>query len=160
MIKSEIKAALEALKNIRMPKIDDKALRNDLIENHFTLLEIGKKTEAKLEDIRKVSFSAFEEDQNRIEELQKDFQGAESEAERKSILREINSFKDYQKAQKDYYKLVDEVNHEEVEGLKKIDRKKFMEEIQKQDYSLAWVEALYPLFVLGTTEKPAKKSTK
>jgi len=162
MIKSEIKAALEALKNIKMPKIEDKALRNDLIENHFTLLEVGKKTEAKLEDARKVSFSAYESDQAKIEDLQNAYNGAESEEERKRIIREINSFKEYNNAQKEYYKLVETINKEKIDGLRKIDRKKFMEEIQKQDYNLGWIEALYPLFVLentkesSTSKKPSK----
>ena len=154
MIKSEIRAALEALKTIRMPKIEDRGLRNDLIDNHFVLLEVGRKTEEKLADTRKVCFSPYEEDQAKLEELQKEYNGAESESDRRRIIREMNSFTEYNKAQREYYKLVESVNQEEVEGLKRIDRKKFMEEIQKQDYSLEWIEALYPLFVLEETKKP------
>lgn len=160
MFKSEIKAALDAFKKIKMPKIDDKEFRNLLIENHFVLLEAGRKAETKLDDARKVAFSAFEDEQAKIEDLQREFQGA-TDDERRAINREIASFTNYWKATREYAKLVDDVNHEEVTGLKKVDRTKFMEAIEKQDYSLEWVEALYPLFVIeNKTESKDKKTNK
>lgn len=159
MIKSEIKAALEALKKIKMQKIKNKDLRNLLIEDHFTLLKVGRRTETKLEDIRKVMMAPYEEDQEKILNLQKEYQGAESDADRRRINREINEFTEYDKASRDYFKKVEEVNKEEIKGLKKIDRQAFMEAIEDQDYTLEWVEALYPLFVLDDSdseEKPEK----
>lgn len=53
--------------------------------------------------------------------------------------------KDYLDAIKDFNEQVTKLYSEEVE-VKKIDRKKLMDELKKQDLKLSWVEALYPLF--------------
>lgn len=157
MKKSEIKPALEALKKIKMPKIEDKELRNLIIEDHFTLLSLSRRTETKLEDARKVAFADLEEDQRAIEELNRKFQGAETDEERRAINREINSHEDYFKALEEYRKLIEKENEKEVKGLTKIDRTKFMKELDKQDYTLELVEGLYPLFTLGEEEKEPTK---
>lgn len=148
MRKSEIKPALEVLKRIKMPKIEDKALRNRIIDDHFILLAEQKKFEEANNDDQTVRLAGFEEDQQAIKELQDKFNLAENDAERRVINREILTHKDYFKAVEDLNKALNDRAKEEVKGLKKVDREKFMEEIQKQDFDLGMVEALYPLFVL------------
>ena len=43
MKKNQARAALEALRTVRMPKIADKEVRNALIANHFTLFDVVEK---------------------------------------------------------------------------------------------------------------------
>lgn len=148
MKKSEIKPALEALKKIKMPKIEDKALRNLIIEDHFVLLAEQKKFEEANNDDQTVRLAGFEDDQKAIKELQDKFNLAENDAERRDINRKILAYKDYFRAVEDLNKAINDRGKEEFGGLKKVDHEKFMEEIQKQDFDLGIIEALYPLFVL------------
>lgn len=148
MQKKEIRAALDALKEIKMPKIEDKALRNDLIANHFALLDAGKKHDATVEDKRTVFLAAYKDEETEIGELQQKLQISQDPAEARELSAQILSHKDYRLAARAFNEEVDALGKEEVPGLKKIDREKFMAEIEKQDFKLSWVEALYPLFVL------------
>lgn len=59
MKKSEIKPALDALKEIKINKFEDKEIRNILIDDHFALLDAGKKLDAKIEDMRKVFIESY-----------------------------------------------------------------------------------------------------
>ena len=146
MKKSEIKPALDALKKIKMPKIEDKALRNDIIENHFVLLAAGKKFDADNEADQSVRLSGYDAEQQAIKDLQDKFNLAESDADRRDINRKMLSHKDYFKAVEDLNKSLTDRGKEAVEGLKPIDRVKFMEEIEKQEYDLGMIADLYPLF--------------
>ena len=148
MQKKEIAAALTALKEIKVHKIEDKALRNDLIANHFALLDAGKKHDAAVEDKRTVFLAAYKDEETEIGELQQKLQISQDPAEARELSAQILSHKDYRLAARAFNDEVDALGKEEVPGLKKIDREKFMAEIEKQDFKLAWVEALYPLFVM------------
>ena len=148
MKKSEIKPALEALKEIKMPKIEDKDLRNELIENHFALLDAGKKLDAAIEAKKTVFLESYKEEENEMSELQNKINAAADREEAREIAKEINAHRDYRAALRLYNEDLERLLKEEIDGLKPIDRVKFMEAIEKQDYKLSWVEALYPLFVL------------
>ena len=156
MKKSEINAALAALKEIKMPKIEDKDLRNDLIENHFTLLDAGRKVDAAVEDMRTVHTEAFKEDEQKIEELQQKLNETDDREEQRALIKQINSFDARNKAVKQFNEEAAKLYAEEVTGLKPINREKFTEEIKKMDnMKLSWVEALYPLFVIDQSEPAA-----
>jgi predicted nuclease with TOPRIM domain len=149
MLKKEIADALTALKEIKMPKIEDKELRSALIANHFTLLDAGRKVDAQVEDKRTVFTEAYKEEAQVIQDLQNKFNESEDAEERKSIAKDINSHKDYLKAINDFNEEVNKLYAEKVPGLKPIDHEKFMAEAEKMDnFKLSWVEALYPMFVL------------
>lgn len=148
MQKKEIRAALDALKEIKMPKIEDKALRNDLIANHFALLDAGRKYDAAVEDRRTVFLSAYKDEEAEVGEIQQKLQITQDPVESRALAEQFLSHKDYRAALRSLNEDVDVIGKEKVSGLKKIDREKFMAEIEKQDFKLAWVEALYPLFVL------------
>lgn len=148
MKKSEIRAALDALKEIKMPKIEDKELRNTLIADHFALLDAGKKHDAAVEDKRTVFLAAYKDEETEMGELQQKLQISQDPVEARALSEQIFSHKDYRAAARAFNEEVGTLGKEEVPGLKKIDREKFMAEIEKQDFKLAWVEALYPLFVL------------
>lgn len=149
MKKTEIKAALDALKEIRWDKVEDKTLRSDLIDDHFTMFDAAKKLEAEIERQREVILGPYREDQERVSALNQKMQACESPAEQRELLREILALDGYQKALKTFNEKVEEIYAGEVEGLKKIDRETFVKEIQKQSFKTAWIEGLYPLFILA-----------
>lgn len=158
MKKSEISAALAVLKEIKMPKLEDKALRNTLIENHFALLDAGKKVDAAIEAKKTVFLEAYKEEEGAVQRLREKMNMVDDSAEQRAIAREINEHTDYFDAIKAFNEDVNKLYAEEVPGLKPVDHEKFMEEIMKMDdMKLTWVEALYPMFVL---EVPAKKEGK
>ncbi len=148
MKKSEIKPALDSLKEIKMPKIENKELRNALIENHFVLFDASRKLDAAIDRLRAVKFSAYKEEQEKVAGLQQKLQTAETVAEQRELLRQIQSYEDYAKAAKEFAEEVDAMYKEELEGLKPINREKFTEAIQDQDYKMSWFEGLYPMFIL------------
>ena len=148
MKKSEIKAALDALKEIKMPKIEDKELRNVLINNHFVLLDAGRKVDASAEDARRVFLEAYKEEQAKIDDLQRKLRTEDDPQEQRAITREIDSHKDYMDAVKALNEKLVKLYDEPVEGLTRIDRARFSEEIQKHDFKMSWFEGFYPMFVL------------
>lgn len=148
MKRNEINAALNSLRRIKMPKIEDKSLRNDLINNHYTLFDAGQKFDAAVDREREVILGAYKEDQQKLEEIQRELQASAPGNEQRELLKQANGFGDYYKAVAKFNEKVDEIGNVEVTGLKKIDRDKFMDEIQKQEFDLAMIEGLYPMFVL------------
>ena len=149
MKKFEIKSALDALKKIKMPKIEDKDLRNVLIENHYVLYDAGMKYDAAIEREKDVLLGAYKEEQQVIEDLQRKLQMSESGSdEQRDIIRELNSHEDYYKAVAKLNEKIIALGKENIDGLKKVDREKFMQELEKQEYDFNIVEGLYPLFVL------------
>ena len=158
MKKNEIAAALAALKEIKLTKIEDKDFRNLIIDDHFILLDVGRKVDAKVEDSRKVFLEAHKADEKAVNELNTKIAEALTREEKVAFARELREkHKDYLDAVKAFNDKVDSFYAEEVTGLKPIDREKFIEEMKKMDeFKLSWVEALYPLFVLEEA-KPKKK---
>jgi hypothetical protein len=151
MKKGEISAALDALKQIKMPKVSDKELRNTLIDNHFNLLDAGKKADAEIENRRKVFLAAYKAESEEINDLQQELSMTSDRERQLEITRKINSHKDYLAAVKEFNESVKKLHEEPVEGIIPINRKAFMDAIRDMDnMSLSWVEALYPLFETET----------
>lgn len=145
MKKHEIKAALEALKKIKMPKLDDKDLRNTIIKNHLYLLGQQKKYEQDIEDMRTAHLGPYDEETQKVQELQQKLQVETDRVKAKEIADEINSYKEFFEAVAAFNKAADEKGKEEVE-ITLISADKFTEEYMKQDYDCSVVEALYPMF--------------
>lgn len=143
MKKAEIRAVLGALKQIRMPKIEDKELRNAIIANHFDLFKIAKAVDADIEALRASLLAPYEDELREVDALQSRLH-AEPE-NREILVAEINSHTELQKAVDEFNKAYEEMMGEEIE-LKPIDAEKFVEEYQKQDYDMTVVEALWPMF--------------
>ena len=76
--------------------------------------------------------------------------------EQRAISRDIDSHKDYMDAVKALNEKLVKLYEEPVEGLTRIDRVRFSEEIQKQDFKMSWFESLYPMFVLEKAKAKAK----
>jgi len=146
MKKSEIKPALDALKEIKINKFEDKEIRNLLIDDHFALLDAGKKLDAKIEDMRKVFIESYKGEEQAVQDLQTKINETTVREEQIELSKQLRTeHKDYLDAVKDFNERVAKLYSEEVE-VKKIDREKLMDELEKQDLKLSWVEALYPLF--------------
>ena len=148
MKKSDIKPALDALKEIKINKFEDKEIRNILIDDHFALLDAGKKLDAKIEDMRKVFIESYKDEERAVQDLQTKINEATVREEQIELSKQLRTeHKDYLDAVKDFNEQVTKLYSEGVE-VKKIDREKLMDELKKQDLKLSWVEALYPLFNL------------
>ena len=146
MLKKDIAAALTALKEIKINKFEDKEVRNILIDDHFALLDAGKKLDAKIEDMRKVFIESYKDEEQAVQDLQTKINEASTREEQIELSKQLRTeHKDYLDAVKDFNEQVTKLYSEEVE-VKKIDREKLMDELKKQDLKLSWVEALYPLF--------------
>lgn len=153
---SEINAALEALKEIKWDKIEDKELRSVLINNHFTMFDAGKRLDAERARLEEVILAPYKEEQEKVKDLNQKMQAVETPAEQREILREILAFEGLNSAVKELNRKVEALYKEDVKGLKRIDREKFTEEAMKQPgFKTSWLEGLYPLFVID--EKPKNK---
>lgn len=152
MKKSDIKAALEALRPIKVNKITDAGIKAVVIEDALLLAAAGRELDQQIQAAQEVFLGAYKEEAEEIERLRADLVSADPE-EQKPIAREINSHKDYFAAQREYAKKQDEILDGELSGLKKIDRERFVKSLEKQEnLTLSQLEALYPLFVLPETE--------
>lgn len=145
MKKKEIKPALDAIKTIRMPLIENKELRNALINIHLFLLKEQKKLEMELQDLQTVHLAPYEKERNRIGELQQQLAAEKEPAKKQAIIDEINSFTELLAAINAFNKDQYDKLEEDVE-IKPVSLDRFVEEYQKQDYEPSVVEALYPLF--------------
>jgi hypothetical protein len=153
MQKNEIHAALESLKKIKMPKIEDKSLRNDLIKDHYAIYDAGLKFDKAIEREKDVLLGAHKDDEQQISDLQREMQAALPGEEQREIAKKLLGFKAYEAAVRNFNEKAKELGKEEIKGLVKIDREKFMAEIEKQDFDLAMIEGLYPLFELEEEKK-------
>lgn len=145
MKKREMKAALEAMKAVRVPKIENKQLRNRFIEVHLKLLGEEKKYESEMEDAHIVFLSAYAEEQEKVVKLQEELRVERNRAKQEAIAAEIAAHADYLDAVKEFNKRAEEMGREVVE-IEPIDMAEFIEEYGKQGYDPSVVEGLFPLF--------------
>ena len=145
MKKKEIKPALNALKTIKMPRIEDRDLRNAIIKNHLFLLGQGKKFDAAVEDLRSVHIGPYDQELQEVQAMQNQLNQETDAGKRKELVEKINSHTDLLEAINAFNKAVMDLENEEVE-VSLIDGEKFAEEYGKQDYDANVVEALFPMF--------------
>jgi hypothetical protein len=145
MKKSEIKNALTALKSIKMPKIESKDFRNELIADHIYLLGQQKKLESDAKDLEIAHLGAYEDERNKVAELQQKFQSEKDADKRKALSDEINSHTELFKAVLGYNKAVEALANEEIALPHLFEANKFVEAMEGQDYDLSLVEAVFPM---------------
>ena len=153
MKKREIRQALDALKNIKMPKIEDKVLRNKLIRIHLKLLAEFKKYDSDLEDARIVFLSAYKEEADEVGKLQNKLQTEYDRIRQAELAEKIAAHSDYLEAVKAVNDKADAMGREEIE-LEPVSLDDFLPEYEKQGYDPAIIEGLYPIFSieLGATK--------
>lgn len=145
MKKHEIKAALEALRKIKMPAIENKELRGGLIADHLKLVRAQKRYDEKVQDLETVHLGAFAEERDAVAKLQRDLQIEKNVDKQIEIARQIESHKQLFEAIKTCNKAIEELGNEDVE-IAGIPEAEFLEAIQSQDFDLGQIEALVPMF--------------
>lgn len=145
MKKREIKQVLEALRVVKMPKIEDKGLRNKLIRVHLKLLSDFRKYDEELEDARVVFLSAYKEDREEVTRLQDLLQTEQDRAKQMEIAARISSYTEYLAAVRELNEKAEALGREPVQ-VEALDLESFVTEFEKQGYDLAVIEQLYPLF--------------
>ena len=146
MKKSEIRPALDALKGVRMPKIEDKAFRNALISDHIFLLGEQKKLEADAKDLEIAHLGAYEDERNKVAELQQKLQAEKDPEKRQALTDEINSHEELFKAIVAYNREVNDLASQEIQIPRPIRADDFVAAMEGQDYDLSLVEAVFPMF--------------
>lgn len=147
MKKSQTKAALEALRTVRMTKISDKEVRNALITNHMMLFDILEKYEKQAKKLETVHLGAFEEDRKKVAKIQEEYRKETDPKKRNALLEKLNGkeFEELNKAWGEYAKAMDALGEEEVTGLKPINKEKFIDAISDAEIEFPQLEALYPM---------------
>lgn len=147
MKKNQARAALEALRTVRMPKIADKEVRNDLIANHFTLFDVVEKFDKQAHKLEAVHLGAFEEDRKKVGQLQAQIQVEKDVTKRNELISSLNGeeFKELNAAWETYAKEMNAYGNEPIKGLKPIDRDKFLAAVADADLEFPQLEALYPM---------------
>ena len=145
MKKREIKQVLEALRVVKMPKIEDKGLRNKLIRVHLKLLSDFRKYDEELEDARVVFLSAYKEDREEVTRLQDLLQTEQDRAKQMEIAAQISSYTEYLAAVRELNEKAEALGREPVQ-VEALDLESFVTEFEKQGYDLAVIEQRYPLF--------------
>lgn len=154
MKNAEIRPFLEAAKEIKIHKFEDKDTKNTFIDDHFACLDAGKKLDEKVENMKKVFIESYKDEEQAVSDLQTKINEATTREEQIALSKELReNHKEYLEAFKEFNENVNKLYDEEVNGVKKLDREKVMEELKKQDIKLSWVEAIYPLFNLAEEKK-------
>ena len=146
MKKSEIRRALDSLKTLKMPKIEDKTFRNKLISDHLFLLGEQKRLEEKVKDLETAHLGAYEEERTKVADLQQKLQMESDPEKKKALTDEINSHTELYSAIVAYNKAVADLADEEVKLPASIRAEEFIEGMEGQDYDLGLVEAVFPMF--------------
>ena len=139
-----MKAALDALKRIKMPAIEDKPLRNGIITTHLALLKEQRHYEKEVADLEAAMLGAFADDRAAIGKLQRELNAEKDAAKKEAIAAKINAYTGLYDAFDDYTRALGKLGAEEV-AVAGIPSEAFIAEIQKQDFDLGQIEALYPL---------------
>lgn len=147
MKKREIEKALKGLMSLRMGKFKNKALRNGIIVDHFTLLAAQREYLSAVEDTRKTILGPYEKDQREMADLNDELQGTTDPQERAAIIRKINTdYKEYIQETHNFAKAMEKLGNEEV-TINGIPKDAFIEEAQEQDIELSLIADLFPMFV-------------
>lgn len=161
MINSEIRPALEAMRAMEFNKIKDDGIRAALENNFFFLSDCRRKLDNKIETLKDMFLSKFKAKKDGeigedviVEKLQGKLAIADAD-EAKEISRELLSHEKYFDEQSVMNRKVAEILKEEITGYTIMDRKRLMEAMRGQEkFTLAWIDALYPL--IGTDKEEKK----
>jgi len=147
MKKRELRKVLDALRVVKMTKIENKDLRNKIIGVHLQLLAQFKKYDADLEDARIVFLSAFGEEQEVVAKLQEQLRVEPDRSRQAELAKQIAEHSDYLDAVKAANDKADALGREEI-TIEPISLDDFIAEYEKQGYDPAVVEGLFPLFTI------------
>ncbi len=147
MKKKDIRPALDALKPIKLQKIEDKALRGRIIKTHVALVAAKNQLEEDQKALEEAHLGAYEKEREEVAQLQQDLQAESDPKLQKEILGKINGHKELFGAIREYNKAYEKFLSEDVPDIPLLKQKEFIDSIvEKQDLDLGAIEALYPLF--------------
>lgn len=145
MKKHEITPALDALKNVKMNKIEDKSLKKALVDHYVTLVKEKRKLDDDLAALKQAHLSPYEQEQQKVSDLQAQLQTETDRSRQVELAREINSHKELFAAIRDFNKAAEELGKDEI-SLPGLPQEKFIEEMDKQGFELGLLDAVYPMF--------------
>lgn len=145
MNKRDLQPALDALKTIKMPKIESKELRAALIRLHFALLGEWRKFTSGIEDLRTVYLGAYRDEIAEVAPLEQEMMNpATSDARKLEIAKVLRSHTDLQVAIKTFNAECEKLAGCPVE-VASIDSTAFLSMATEQGLELETIEKLYPI---------------
>lgn len=145
MKKKDIRPALDALKPIKLQKIEEKKLRKTIVSNYVALVVAWNAYEERRKALEEAHLGAYEKQREEVANLQQELQTETDRNKQRELLRQINKNTELFAAVKEFNKDIESLGNEEVD-ITGIPQDEFIEEIQKQDFDLGIIEALYPMF--------------
>lgn len=145
MIKKDLNNVLEALKSIKMPKVENKDLRTALIKTHFVLLGEQKRFVAAVEDLRTVYLGAYQDEIAELAPMEEEMMNPATPDGRKlEIAKVLRSHTDLQAAIKTFNAECNKLAGDTVE-VEPIDSTAFLAMAMEQGIELETIEKLYPI---------------
>lgn len=158
MKKIEIKAALAALRDIKVSKIGDREFRDALITNHTILLQMGREFDTALQDLQTVHLGAYMAESEIVTDLNTRLQLEVDKRRAAELYAEIQAHTDYRHAVKTYNELARQLGNEPVKRLRPLDWDKFVEVMTAQDACTpGLLEDVYPMFFPEEEPKSEEK---
>ena len=152
--KLQVRPAIEALKGVKMQRIEDKALRRAVIAAYVRLLEIQGGIDRELDNLETATLGAYAAERKELESLRDDIQAAGSKEKAKAIADDIIArFGELLAAERAHKREALALLSVDTEGPDPIDRDAFIDAMAAQEWNFALLEAVYPLLAA----KPAKE---
>ena len=145
MKKKEIRAALDAMRKVKVASIENKDIRNSFIDAHLCLLAEQRKFETEYSDMRTAFLESYNDEQDVVVKLQEKLSYETDPKKRNELAAQIAEHDKYLLAVREFNTMAEKMGEEEIK-VKPIDMGTFVAEYQKQDYDMGVVEALFPLF--------------
>lgn len=158
MKKSDIRPALEALKDIPFNKVTDEDIARKLVDDALVLAKADRAVTDEVKDARDLLLGKYGEQAGEVERIQTRLLASSDAKDRDDLAKKLDGYKDYFAAQRAFLKKQDEILSGEVDGLTRIDRDKFLAAIKDIDFTFGQLIAMQPLFDLPYIDvKPNKK---
>ena len=150
MKKSEIRPVLNALKTIDVAKIEDASLRESIVASYVKLVGEQRSYAFAIDSVTELFLSKYADEQNEVLRLQQSLRSAMDANEKDSIVKEIESHRDYLAAVRESNDRIRAIGNEEVDA-QRIDGNKFVSAISKMEkFDLGIIETLYPILSYGS----------
>lgn len=147
MQKSDIRPALEALKDIPFNKVTDEEIARKLVDDALVLAKADRAVTDEVKDARDLLLGKYGEKAAEVERIQTRLLASSDAKDRDDLAKKLDGYKDYFAAQRAFLKKQDEILAGEA-GVKveQFDRAKFISATKDIEISLGKVAALLPLF--------------
>lgn len=150
MKKSEIRPVLNALKTIDVAKIEDASLRESIVSSYVKLVGEQRSYAFAIDSVTELFLPKYADEQNEVLKLEQSLRSATDANEKDSIVKEIESHRDYLAAVREANDRIRAIGNEEVDA-QRIDGNKFVSAISNMEkFDLGMIETLYPILSYGS----------